>query len=73
MGVKFIEWFFDEFITIIFDSAIKAIKMAVGVMVIVITFPVWFLPFVYWYFSRWRVKRNIDSDVNRNPNNDLVN
>lgn len=54
MGVKFIEWFLDEFIPNLFNAAVESIKMAVGVMVIIITLPMWILPFLYWYFSKWR-------------------
>lgn len=53
MGVKFIEWFLDDFIPTFFNTAVESIKMALGIVLIIITLPMWFLPFLYWYFCKY--------------------
>ena len=54
MGVKFIEWFFEEFIPGLCELIMEAVKTAFVLFLIVIFFPVWNLPFVYWYLTKWK-------------------
>lgn len=57
MGVKFIEWFVDDFMQGIMD----AMKCALGLIVIIGTLPIWIVPFIYWYFAEYERKEKEES------------
>lgn len=50
MADKFAEWFIETIFEIIENIGCVA-KTVFGLAVIIILFPVWVIPFLYWYFN----------------------
>lgn len=62
MGLKFIDWFFDDFMNGIWD----AMKCALVLIIIIVAFPIWIVPFLYWYFAEYEGKPKEEAEENAN-------
>lgn len=51
MATKFIEWLFDEYLPELYEVFCGAIKPVIGFLIILLTCPLWFFPFVIWYLT----------------------
>ena len=58
MADKFAEWFIETISEIIVNIADVA-KAVFGLAVIIILFPVWIIPFLYWYFAKWKKSEGV--------------
>lgn len=55
MQDKFIYWFFNDFTEFMCEALGKALKMFIKI----ITFPIWVIPFIFWYFLVWKKERQM--------------
>ena len=65
---KFMDWFFDKLFKayeMIRDACIIIIVFAF----LIITLPLWILPFIFWLFFVWEEK---DTDVSKQTNADRI-
>lgn len=65
---KFMDWFFDKLFKayeMIRDACIIIIVFAF----LIITLPIWILPFIFWLFFVWEEK---DTDVSKQTNADRI-
>lgn len=62
MGLKFIDWFFDDFM----NGILEAMKCAVVLILIIVAFPIWIVPFLYWYFAEYEGKPKEEAEENAN-------
>ena len=50
MAERFLEWLFYDYIPCLCNAIGNAVIKAFRMMVIVLLFPLWILPFACWYF-----------------------
>lgn len=53
MAESFIDWFYDATITL-FETVGNSIKLANRWFCLIVSLPVWIIPFLYWYFAIWK-------------------
>lgn len=49
----FFDWLNDAIVSVC-DAIVDAAKLGGAILIAVITSPVWIIPFLYWYFRKWK-------------------
>lgn len=50
---NFLEWLEDA-INTMREDIVETAKFIGAILIVIITFPLWIIPFLYWYFRKWK-------------------
>lgn len=50
---EFWDWLKDVMVSLC-DTIVKVAWFCIAILLVIITFPLWIIPFLYWYFRKWK-------------------
>lgn len=54
---EFKDWFYYGFLWGIYEGGLTLLKLLFYGGIVIITCPIWLIPFAYWYFREWRTNK----------------
>lgn len=59
---EFLDWLEDA-IDSVCETIVDAAKLGGAIFITAITFPLWIIPFLYWYFRKWKKHKEPETDI----------